>query len=70
MQMSYFGRVDHCCRIGLCVVTTCASTRLVTSDQLQKQTFTDKAMIYCKRKLLLLAAIHHTTKQPMCTDLI
>lgn len=61
MQVSYFGCVDHCCRIGLCVVTTRPSTRLVTSDQLQK---------HCKRKLLLLAAIHHTTKQAMCTDLI
>ena len=34
--VTYFGSIDHCSCIGLCIVTASSSTRLVTSDQLQK----------------------------------
>lgn len=37
MQVSYFGCIDHCCRVGLRVVTARSSSRLVTSDQLQNK---------------------------------
>ncbi len=34
--VTYFGSTDHCSCIGLWIVTTSSSARLVTSDQLQK----------------------------------
>lgn len=32
---TYFGCVDHCSCIGLCIVTASSTAGLVTSDQLQ-----------------------------------
>lgn len=37
--VSYFGCIDHCSCVGLCVVTASSSARLVTSDQLHKHRY-------------------------------
>lgn len=37
LYITYFGSVDHCGGIRLCIVTTGSSTRLVTSYQLEKR---------------------------------
>lgn len=58
-MVSYFSRIDHCCRVGLRVVAARPSSRLVTSDQLQKnKTFTDKSAI--RSKLLWFHLKYHS----------
>lgn len=48
--VTYFGRIDHCSCIGLCIVTASSPARLVTSDQLQKKQNNYRCKTYSERQ--------------------